>query len=96
MSKNRKDFKRLTCGRLIEAIVDYRGMSYIDFADVIREHPMNVYKIFNGGRKITNELAEKIGIALNVSPVIFIHAAALDKYEVVNINSDSNEENRFL
>lgn len=92
MSKGSKDFKRLTSGRLVEAIMDYRGLSHIEFADAIREHPMNVYKIFNGGRRITNELAEKMGIVLNVSPVIIIHAAALDKYEVVNVNNDSNEK----
>lgn len=92
MSKE-KVFKSLTVGRLIQAIVEYRGMTICEFGNSIGEHPMNVYKIFNGGRKITNDLAAKMGKALNVNPVIIVHAAALDKFGVVNTKNESNEEN---
>ena len=78
----------LTTGRLAEAIMFYRGLSYTELAGMIGEHPMNFIKVLDGRRTLTDELAVKIGAALNVSPLVLIQSRIIEdvrsgKYDFV-------------
>lgn len=96
-SKKKPQIKRprpnimLTTGRLAEAIMFYRGMAYSELAERIGEHPMNFIKVLDGRRTLTDELAVKIGAALNVSPLVLIQSRIIEdvrkgKYDFVRQN----------
>ena len=74
----KKNFERLTTGRLIEAVMRYRGMTINELADAIGYHPMNLYKLLNGSNNITPNLAEKFGKALNMSPLIIMESRNIE------------------
>lgn len=78
MASNVCDFPQLTTGRMIEAVIRYRGLSIGEFADAINEHKMNVYKILNGRRPITQAMALRIGKALGMSPVVIMGSVSLE------------------
>ena len=67
---NKKD--KLSTGRLIEAIMKYRGYNVHELAEAINEHPMNVYKLLNGRRTITPKMCMKLSNALNLEPAILM------------------------
>lgn len=73
----------LATGRLIEAVMRYRGLSVSDFAAAIGEHKMNAYKILNGSRPVSNALAVKIGNVLNMSPMVILSSANLELLEMI-------------
>lgn len=88
LKKARSNIK-LTTGRLTEAIMFYRGMTYTELAERIGEHPMNFIKVLDGRRMLTNELAVKIGKILNVSPLVLIQSRIIEetqkgKYDLEN------------
>ena len=81
-TKNKQESTEyLTTGRLIEAIMKYRGMDCKDLASVISEHQMNFYKILNGRRIITPQMAGKLGKALNMSPLIIMESMNLELFK---------------
>ena len=80
MASNLYDFPQLTTGRLIEAVMRYRGLSIDEFAIAINEHKMNTYKILNGRRVITQALALKIGKVFGMSPVVIMESSNLELY----------------
>lgn len=67
---NKKDI--LSSGRLVEAIMRYRGYGVKELAEAINEHPMNVYKLLNGRRTITPNMCMKLSNALNFEPAILM------------------------
>lgn len=74
----------LTTGRLIEAVMKYRGLEVQGVADMIGEHPMNFYKLLNGRRCITPEMASKLGRALNMSPIVIMTSRNLELFNENN------------
>ncbi len=62
----------LSSGRLVEAIMRYRGYSVNELADAIHEHPMNVYKLLNGRRVITPTMCKKLSSVLRFNPTILM------------------------
>lgn len=62
----------LKTGRLVEAIMKYRGMKVDDLAKAMSWRPMNVYKLLNGKKRITDELAIKIAKILDCNPLIIM------------------------
>ena len=68
----------LTTGRLVEAIMLYRGLNCQQLAQKIGEHPMNFYKILNGSRNITTEMSIKLSNALNMSPLIIMESRNIE------------------
>lgn len=78
----KKDTKYLTTGRLIEAVMRYRGLSPQEVADMVGWHPMNFYKLLNGRKPITQEMASKLGKTLNMSPMVIMESRNLELYGV--------------
>ena len=78
----KRDTAYLTTGRLVEAIMRYRGMKPQDVADVVGWHPMNFYKLLNGKIPITQEMAGKLGKALNMSPMVIMESRNLELFGV--------------
>lgn len=78
----KQDTKYLTTGRLVEAVMRYRGLSHQEVADMIGEHLMNFYKLLNGKRPITQEMARKLGKALNMSPIVIMTSRNLELFGV--------------
>ena len=75
----RKDYTDpLTTGRLIEAVMEFRGMTINDFAKAVGYHPMNLYKLLRGARNITPELAIKFAKVLNMSPLVIMTSRNLE------------------
>ena len=74
----KKVMKPLTTGRLIEAVMKYRGMDVEGLAEAIGYHQMNVYHLLNGSRNITPELAMKFGKALNMSPLVIMQSRSIE------------------
>lgn len=81
MAKNK--IKPLTTGRLIEAVMMYRGMNVNNLAQAIGYHPMNLYKLLNGSRNITPELALKFAEVLNMNPLVIMQSRSI---EICNTN----------
>ena len=73
-----KPTKFLTTGRLIEAVMKYRGMRINELGPAVGEHPANLYKMFRGDRPITPALAIKFAKALNMPPLVIIHSAMME------------------
>jgi plasmid maintenance system antidote protein VapI len=73
-----KEIKPLTTGRLIEAVMKYRGMDVEELAKAIDYHPMNLYKLLNGSKNITDRMALKIGKALNMSPLVIMQSHSIE------------------
>ena len=67
---------------MIEAVMKYRGVTINELAESINEHVMNAYKLLNGRRMVSNEMAVKIGKALNMPPIIIMQTRDL---EVMNL-----------
>ena len=84
----KKDTKYLTTGRLIEAVMRYRGLSHQEVADMVGWHPMNFYKLLNGRIPITQEMASKLGKALNMSPMVIMESRNLELYGVKEKNKN--------
>lgn len=68
----------MTTGRLVEAVMLFRGMSFEEFANAIGEHPMNVYKLLHGRRRITQEMAVKMAKALNMNPLLILQGCSIE------------------
>ena len=85
MKEVRRADKMLTTGRLIEAVMKYRGMSYAELADAVGEHPMNFCKVLNGRRNVTPEMAVKVAKALHMLPLVIMQSRNI---EFCNENKD--------
>lgn len=85
MTKVIRDGKMLTTGRLIEAVMKYRGMSYAELADAVGEHPMNFCKVLNGRRNVTPEMAVKVAKVLRMSPLVIMQSRNI---EICNENNN--------
>ena len=79
----KKKIKPLTTGRLIEAVMMYRGMNVNELAQAIWYHPMKLYKLLNGSRNITPELALKFAEVLNMNPLVIMQSRSI---EICNTN----------
>ncbi len=53
-------------------------MSFEEFANAIGEHPMNVYKLLHGRRRITQEMAVKMAKALNMNPLLILQGCSIE------------------
>jgi plasmid maintenance system antidote protein VapI len=88
MGKKRLHYIRksdyLTTGRLIEAVMKYRGLEVQELAELVGEHPMNFYKLLNGRRPITYEMASKLSDALNMSPLIIMESRNIELFNENN------------
>lgn len=78
----KRNTRYLTTGRLVEAVMRYRGMDVQELAELVGEHPMNFYKLLNGRRPITPEMASKLGKALNMSPIVIMESRNLEMFGV--------------
>ena len=78
MTKVRRDSTMLTTGRLIDAVMKYRGMSYAELAQAVGEHPMNFCKIINGRRNVTPEMAIKVAKVLQMSPLVIMQSRSIE------------------
>ena len=78
----KRNTRYLTTGRLVEAVMRYRGMDVQELAELVGEHPMNFYKLLNGRRPITLEMASKLGKALNMSPIVIMESRNLEMFGV--------------
>ena len=78
MPKIRHGSEILTTGRLIEAVMKYRGMSYAELADAVGEHPMNFCKVLNGRRIVTPEMAVKVANVLRMSPLVIMQSWSIE------------------
>lgn len=81
--KMKMNDKPLTTGRLIEAIMKYRGMNYAQMAEAVGEHPINFCKVLNGNRNVSPEMAIKVARVLNMSPLVIMTSRNI---EIVNNN----------
>jgi plasmid maintenance system antidote protein VapI len=81
--KMKMNDKPLTTGRLIEAIMKYRGMNYAQMAEAVGEHPINFCKVLNGNRNVFPEMAIKVARVLNMSPLVIMTSRNI---EIVNNN----------
>ncbi|MBQ3874515.1 MAG: hypothetical protein II728_03960 [Bacteroidaceae bacterium] len=79
----KKTDEPLTTGRLIEAVMKYRGMNYVKLAEAVGEHPINFCKVLNGNRNVSPEMAIKVAKVLNMSPLVIM---ASRNIEIVNNN----------
>ena len=78
MTKVRRGNEILTTGRLIEAVMKYRGMNYAELADAVGEHPMNFCKVLNGRRNVTPEMAVKVAKVLRMSPLVIMQSRNIE------------------
>ena len=78
----KRNTRYLTTGRLVESVMRYRGMDVQELAELVGEHPMNFYKLLNGRRPITPEMASKLGKALNMSPIVIMESRNLEMFGV--------------
>jgi len=78
MTKVRRGNEILTTGRLIEAVMKYRGMNYEELADAVGEHPMNFCKVLNGRRNVTPEMAVKVAKVLRMSPLVIMQSRNIE------------------
>ena len=69
---NERREETLSSGRLVEAIMKYRGYSVTELAEAIGEHPMNVYKLLNGRRVITPSMCMKLSTVLGFLPAVLM------------------------
>ncbi len=74
----------MTAGRLVEAIIKYRGLKIEEVADMVHWHLMNFYKLLNGSKPITEAMAIRLAEVLNVNPAIILHAAMLESLGMLN------------
>lgn len=81
-----KQFKleTLKTGRLVEAIMKYRGLKVKDLADVIGWHPMNVYKLLNGRLDISDDIAIRIAEVLKCSSLLIMLSRSIDLTKIEN------------
>ena len=82
----KRNTRYLTTGRLVESVMRYRGMDVQELAELVGEHPMNFYKLLNGRRPITPEMASKLGKALNMSPIVIMESRNLEMFGVKEKN----------
>ena len=68
----------LTTGRLIEAVMKYRGMNYAELAEAVGEHPMNFCKVLNGRRIVTQEMAAKVAKVLRMHPMVIMQSSNIE------------------
>jgi len=68
----------LTTGRLIEAVMRYRGMDYKGLGAAIGWHPMNVCKLLNGRKDVTPAIAIRIADALRMSPPVIMQSISVE------------------
>jgi plasmid maintenance system antidote protein VapI len=62
----------------------YRGLEVQELAELVGEHPMNFYKLLNGRRPITYEMASKLSDALNMSPLIIMESRNIELFNENN------------
>ena len=91
----KRNTRYLTTGRLIEAVMRYRGMDVQELAELVGEHPMNFYKLLNGRRPITPEMASKLGKALNMSPMVIMESRNLEMFGVKEKNKNNKTQNHI-
>lgn len=91
----KRNTRYLTTGRLVEAVMRYRGMDVQELAELVGEHPMNFYKLLNGRRPITPEMASKLGKALNMSPMVIMESRNLEMFGVKEKNKNNKTQNHI-
>lgn len=91
----KRNTRYLTTGRLVEAVMRYRGMDVQELAELVGEHPMNFYKLLNGRRPITPEMASKLGKALNMSPMVIMESRNLELFGVKEKNKNNKTQNHI-
>lgn len=91
----KRNTRYLTTGRLVEAVMRYRGMDVQELAELVGEHPMNFYKLLNGRRPITPEMASKLGKALNMSPIVIMESRNLEMFGVKEKNKNNKTQNHI-
>ena len=91
----KQNTKYLTTGRLVESVMRYRGMDVQELAELVGEHPMNFYKLLNGRRPITPEMASKLGKALNMSPMVIMESRNLEMFGVKEKNKNNKTQNHI-
>lgn len=91
----KRNTRYLTTGRLVEAVMRYRGMDVQELAELVGEHPMNFYKLLNGRRPITPEMASKLGKALNMSPIVIMESRNLEMFGVKEKNKINKTQNHI-
>lgn len=84
IEKNRMKLTRqvgnipMDTGRIVDAVRIYKCMTVQQLAELLEEHPVNVYKILNGRRTFTDALAVKIGNVLGIPPMILMCSRIVD------------------
>lgn len=78
MANVRRGNEMLTTGRLIEAVMKYRGLSYAELAEAIGEHPMNFCKVLNGRRNVSPVMAAKVAKVLRMSPLVIMQSSNIE------------------
>lgn len=91
----KRNTRYLTTGRLVESVMRYRGMDVQELAELVGEHPMNFYKLLNGRRPITPEMASKLGKALNMSPIVIMESRNLEMFGVKEKNKNNKTQNHI-
>lgn len=91
----KRNTRYLTTGRLVESVMRYRGMDVQELAELVGEHPMNFYKLLNGRRPITPEMASKLGKALNMSPIVIMESRNLEMFGVKEKNKNNKTQNHY-
>lgn len=91
----KRNTRYLTTGRLVESVMRYRGMDVQELAELVGEHPMNFYKLLNGRRPITPEMASKLGKALNMSPIVIMESRNLEMFGVKEKNKINKTQNHI-
>lgn len=70
-------------------------MDVQELAELVGEHPMNFYKLLNGRRPITPEMASKLGKALNMSPIVIMESRNLEMFGVKEKNKNNKTQNHI-
>lgn len=70
-------------GKLIEAIMQYRHIGVEELAKKIKIAQPNMTALILGKRKITPQLAKKIGIVLDIDPIVIMTNRTMEDLKVL-------------
>lgn len=70
-------------GKLIEAIMQYRHIGVEELAKKIKIAQPNMTALILGKRKITPQLAKKIGIVLDIDPIVIMTNRTIEDLKVL-------------